>query len=398
MEQGEVSLDLIGDLWDELTRPSEHSADRLHDSLVVAANLPRDWQDRLLRFSGSIHSHLASGALPHISAAEIPLIERLFGWNSEWCRDGAELLSRKLAWLYRDGKAAVQDEVMAFREALERMLLTTPEVPYWSPWPYHSFCIESIERMMPALSMPLLREVRSHARYREKGIIYRAIAHARDLDGATVLEIASWADSTTDAALSNNPLTPAAVLWEIARRYEEEPELLRQIAQPTREFVEHYLSRNDTNALRGVARRLDQVDPGHRDTIASLALAEILKNPDDSDWRAADQIYRHMGAQAGVALIRTDNDEIAGAVARAWRWTVDDGVYEALCGYRREIVRRQMLPTGHDDDPYDWTEEEAQRLALILPRLAKDRGSEVRARADAIGERLRGRVQTAALK
>jgi hypothetical protein len=50
--------------------------------------------------------------------------------------------------------------------------------------------------------------------------------------------------------------------------------------------------------------------------------------------------------------LRIGSAEIARGLARAWRWTLDDGIFDALRSHPREYSRRQMVFRGTEDEPY----------------------------------------------
>lgn len=148
------------------------------------------------------------------------------------------------------------------------------------------------------------------------------------------------------------------------------------------DLVAFFVRTGNAAALRGVARRLFRVAEEQRTDVAAIALQALLTNPRDSDGAAAYHIYRTLGPKAGLALLRTGNDEIARGVARAWRWTLDDGIFDALRSHPREYVRRKMVPRGTEDEQYRFTDEEVERLkSAVIPVMLRDRAKLVRERA-----------------
>lgn len=186
-----------------------------------------------------------------------------------------------------------------------------------------------------------------------------------------------------DRAVSHNAGLSDMTAWRLYRRYRAEGgKRYRATVAPAASIVQRIVEEQDADGMRGLARKLDRVEPHLREGVAKVALREILKDPEPLDVEAAGAIYTVLGEDAGVALIELGDDQFARAVVRAWRWT-PDRVFEAAATYPRREVRRKLVPSGPDwGEPYDFTPAERERIqSIVIPRMLMDRSGQVRQRA-----------------
>lgn len=179
-----------------------------------------------------------------------------------------------------------------------------------------------------------------------KRLTRRHIADAAQTADGEVEELLSWRDARVDAALARNRSLDDETGWRLNARHAKDPQQLTEIAHHGRDLVAFLVRAGNAAALRGVARRMFRVADDQRPEVAAIALQALLTSPADSDGASAYHVYRTLGPKAGLALLRTGNDEIARGVARAWRWTLDDGIFDALRSHPREYVRRKMVPAA----------------------------------------------------
>lgn len=193
-------------------------------------------------------------------------------------------------------------------------------------------------------------------------------------------------DEYYHVALASCPSVAPEIAETLWRRYADNAGIpARMFVAPAPGRAERFLNANDPEGLRGLARHLDRVEPEFRYGVAKGALRFILSSPSEEDHDAAFAIYRELGEEAGIALVKTQCDRIAHGVIKAWRHTTD-GVFEELVDYPREVVRRKMVPGGAQwGEPYSFSPDEEERLrTTIVPRLLKDRAKEVRKRAQRV--------------
>lgn len=340
---------------------------------IFARLLELPVQDRSVHLTYTF-ARLMRSQLPQIPFESLRLVRQLYSTaDSDW-RLGAELIARRASLLCRrlgPRSEEAQEAVRLVEELVSEYVVRAPHTV--SDFALTSICHE----LCPAFSLSLLDLLRTSS-----GRVDVHIARAAHLSEWADTLLVSWDEEAIDFALAENKSVSESTRIVLYARRQDRPDLACAIAARSTALVESILRANEPLRVRLLSKWLPRVPQPLRTEVATRALGLICADPTHRDALAAARIYSFLGAEAGLRLIASGNDEVARAVAMTWRWTLDDGIYDALRRHSKQYVRRKMVPSVFLGESTDFTAEEERRLReTVIPALLKDRSKVVQARA-----------------